>query len=70
MTTLTGFAISDTLTNRGDYERELTNRPDYPRDNPDAATDYLWQHAPAVETKLIQFAQPMRIGTPMAKRQP
>jgi hypothetical protein len=36
---------------RGDYERDLGSRPDYPRDDPAAVTDYLWQHAPAAETK-------------------
>ncbi len=30
---------------RDDYEREFGARTDYPREDRDAATDYLWQHA-------------------------
>jgi len=38
---------------RDDVERELSARPDYPRDDRDAAVDYLWQRASAADLKPV-----------------
>jgi hypothetical protein len=48
---------------RDDVEREASGQPDYPRDDRDAAADYLWQYAGgADERPVIPKAQQQRIA--------
>lgn len=47
---------------RADAERDLGAAPDFPRDDKDAATDYLWEHAaPADLRPVIPKARQQRI---------
>ncbi len=48
---------------RDDVEREASGRPDYPRDDRDAAADYLWQYAGGADARpVIPKAQQQRIA--------
>ena len=48
---------------RDDVEREASGRPDYPRDDRDAAADYLWQYAGGTDARpVIPKAQQQRIA--------
>jgi hypothetical protein len=48
---------------RDDVEREASGRPDYPRDDRDAAADYLWQYAGGTDARpVIPKAQQHRIA--------
>jgi hypothetical protein len=48
---------------RDDVERETSGRPDYPRDDRDAAADYLWQYAGGADARpVISKAQQQRIA--------
>jgi hypothetical protein len=48
---------------RDDVEREASGRPDYPRDDRDAAADYLWPYAGVADARpVISKAQQQRIA--------
>lgn len=48
---------------RDDVEREASGRPDYPRDDRDAAADYLWRYAGGTDARpVIPKAQQQRIA--------
>ncbi len=48
---------------RDDIEREASGRPDYPRDDRDAAADYLWQYAGGADARpVIPKAQQQRVA--------
>ncbi len=48
---------------RDDVEREASGRPDYPRDDRDAAADYLWQYAGGGDARpVIPKAQQQRMA--------
>jgi hypothetical protein len=48
---------------RDDVELEASGRPDYPRDDRDAAADYLWQYAGGADARpVIPKAQQQRVA--------